>query len=99
VERCPRCGAQQITCACLEQREPQAFPLANVLDACAMRLWEASQVPGFRRGVMTFKVPQGAAQRAVEVRLEVDEDGDVLWLAGDQRRLIVRADGESTRDG
>ena len=29
----------------------------------------------------SFKAPQGFDRRAIEVELEVDDDGDVVWLA------------------
>jgi hypothetical protein len=99
VDRCPRCGRQQITCRCSAgARSAQGFDLTETLDACGRRLWEAAQTPGSRRLRLTFKVPQGLDRRAIEVELEVDDDGDVVWLAESGLRVIVFADGRLARE-
>jgi hypothetical protein len=43
-------------------------------------------------------VPQGFDRRAIEVELEVDNDGDVVWLAESGLRVIVFADGRLARE-
>jgi hypothetical protein len=101
VERCPRCGGQQVTCACRQPdfSAPASYSLPEVIEPCARKLWEAAQVPGCRRPVMILKIPRGFDQVAVGVRLEVDEDGDVVLLTGRDRVVIVRADGASAASG
>jgi hypothetical protein len=42
---------------------------------------------------MTFKVPRGLDEAAAELRLEVDEDGEVVLVAGRDRLVIVSSDG------
>jgi hypothetical protein len=103
VERCPRCGEQLIGCGCQFPEDAAvvvetADSVPDVIDSCGMRLWEAAQTRGCRRALMTFIVAQGPEDFAVAIRLEVDADGDVVWVAEDGRRVVVYADGTMAGD-